>query len=231
MCGSLNMDSPPNFPPVKGVDANGMGDRRKNPPLSMILQKNTRELRNRGARFSKLATLLGSVADLAASATDIPSADWVDDEVLVDKICITGHSALSLPRYKGPDELLLKDRIQYEAIRIACLLFVIGLVLRLSGEEDMLLGQVGRLPTLLRNNTIDWNGLGELELWVYVVAARIEEGDDRQWLVASICARLKARKMSVAALKQTLRGISWVDEAMEAETSGLEAELKATLGQ
>lgn len=231
MCGSLNMDSSPNFPPVKGVDANGIENQGETHPLSMILQKNTRELRNRGSRFSKLATLLESFADLAASATAIPSANWVDDEALVDKICTTGHSALSLPRCKGPHGLLLKDEIQYEAIRIACLLFVIGLVLRLSGEKDMLLDQVGRLPTLLKSKAINWKGLEELEMWVYVVAARIEEGDDRQWLVARICEKFKARKMSVMALKQTLRDISWAEEAMDEEMSDLEAEVKARLRQ
>lgn len=228
ICGSLSVDARTHFHIENSEDEVDGESRKPGIPLSLALSRARDILEERSPVFSELCTLLLSLFRLASRASGKPSVEWVDDEKLVKVISQTGHRILNLPR-RGQMPGLGNDSALFEAVRLAAILFIIGPLCRLSGEHDIMLSQVGRLPTLLRSEIIDWGGLEELWLWVHVLGARIEEGKDRRWLVSRICQRSKNMEIGLESLNHMLHDIAWVDEALEKETELLKAEILSAM--
>lgn len=228
MCGSLNIDSHPVFLPDRDYRHwNRLTDSSGSSPY-MALSRTISILNARSSDFTDLCLMLQRVSDLSIFASGIPYENWVEDAKLVQTICNTSHNILNLPRY-GEMPGLGGEGALFEAVRLAAVLFITGIACRLCGETDIVLRQIGRLEALLKSETFDWEGLEELRLWVYFLGARIEEGEGRLWFISQMCEQLRNMGMEAKSLRHVLRGISWVDAAMEDDTDSLKKEIEAAM--
>lgn len=71
-----------------------------------------------------------------------------------------------------------------------------------------------------------WFGLEELELWVLVVGAFVEEGESKKWLASRICNMMHLRSCDWKGVVELLRQICWVDGIWDEELDQLEAEVQ-----
>lgn len=228
MCGSLNVDTQPTFLVDRDYrDWNDQLERSEDTP-STTLSRTINILQARSPEFADLCSMMQSLPDLCRIAAKIPTEKWVDEPRLIQTICSVSHTILSLPRH-GELPGLGGEAALFETVRLAAMLFITGLACRLCGETDILMRQIGRLPKLLKSETVDWTGLEELRLWVYVLGARVEEEEGRQWFVPQICKLLKDTDIGFKGMRYALHDIAWVDAALKSETDSLKREIKAAM--
>lgn len=135
-------------------------------------------------------------------------------------LCLV-HDLLSLPRYVAlpeHDSILGSQMAMREAIRLAALV-VVSLIITDCVEDQVnknlfTAGNFrGRIKASLhKSQKLEWIGLKELKLWVLVIGAVIETGDERAWFVTKI--RHSMRECGLDDWDQVIRilkQVAWFD--------------------
>ena len=230
--GSITVDSPPKFTLPASIHR---GIQSATAPFA---SKTISTLQHRSTEFAALCSVFGHLLEFAKIATTMPSTVWLTDQDLQSNFLLAAHILLSIPRYHvwdvaGPSihsHLALR-----EAVRLALLLFMVQATVSLAGDHEWEQNYAGRIPGLLRVSEVDWSGLEDLELWVLVLGALHERGDDREWLFVQISQRMTRQRLHWQEMMRRVKGILWVDETFSELANKLEgdwikhADLEASL--
>ena len=165
-------------------------------------------------------------------ALTIPYSIWLAHPVLQSNFLVAAHSLLSMPRV-GVHQIVSSPSPGHaalaELLRLALLLFMLGIISKVAGNYEWELNYSGRIPNLLRAAEVDWSGLEDLELWVLVLGALHERGHDREWLIARISQRMENLKLNCRDMVQQFKQIVWIDEAFGETMVRLEEDWTQTL--
>ena len=112
-----------------------------------------------------------------------------------------------------------------EILRLASLLLLSAPVDLFASNGDIAYNLRGRLPLLLRSYTLDWTGLEELELWVLVVDALTEVGEERTWAVSQVRRVIEMRRLLWEHVLHEIRQVAWIDGVLTAELDRLRGEI------
>lgn len=182
------------------------------------------ELQHRSADFVILCTIFEHMSVVVKIASTIPYEKWQSDLEMQSNFLVAAHRLLSMPRFGVHDVVGSSSGhvALTEALRLALLLFMLGPISKMAGNHEWEWNYSGRIPSLLKAAEVDWSRLEDLELWVVVLGALHERGDDREWLVARISQRMKGLRLDWRGMIQILRRIVWIDEAFAEAMARLE---------
>lgn len=186
----------------------------------------TSTLQKRLPDHLNLCTLLESMSEFATAARE--KSQWTNDTISKQKLQFVVSTMLKLP---GHDILGIRDDgvALYEVLRLASLLFLSGPSTRLAGNKSgntIVSYHRGRLPMLLRSHKLDWTGLEDLELWVLVIDALAETGQDQEWVLGQINRTMLVRKLSWDDVLRIVARIAWSDGLWARTLDQLRAELE-----
>ncbi|EMR68546.1 hypothetical protein UCREL1_4456 [Eutypa lata UCREL1] len=182
LVGSLVLDSPPRFPILVTP-----GRRVLSSELSLTMARTLIILQHRSPHLSDICPVLKSLADLAQLYSGRGPNHWAEDSSLSEVLSIVVSTALNTKRLGIPDDpsdASSAGLAMREILRLASLLLLSAPVDLFASNGDIAYNLRGRLPLLLRSHTLDWTGLEELELWVLVVDALTEVGEERTWAIS-----------------------------------------------
>ncbi|KAM0431310.1 hypothetical protein ACHAPT_005284 [Fusarium lateritium] len=222
LTGSMMADTFPYFEPPKV--------QLQRQDISPTLSTVTGTLQKRLPGHSNLCTVLESMSDFTTTARG--KSQWTTDPIMNQELQSVVFMMLSLPRHDALDAQDDGDAL-HEAIRLALLLFISGPSVTLAGNKDgnrIISYHHGRLPMLLRSHHLDWAGLEDLELWVLVIAALVEIGDDQEWVLGQINHKMLVRDLNWDSILGVLAQISWIDGLWTRTLDQLRDELEETFG-
>jgi hypothetical protein len=186
----------------------------------------TSTLQKRLPNHLNLCTLLESMSEFATAARE--KSQWTNDTISKQKLQYVVSTMLKLPRHDISD--ICDDGVAlYEVLRLASLLFLSGPSTRLAGNKSgntIVSYHQGRLPMLLRSHKLDWTGLEDLELWVLVIDALAETGQDQEWVLGQINCTMLARRLIWDDVIGTVARIAWSDGLWARTLDQLRAELE-----
>lgn len=180
-----------------------------------MLSETLSALQNRSPDLVSVHTALRYMSEMAEVTSRIPPGRWLSECEVMQIFLLVCHEVLSLPRYYTREQFCdpaSNSLVMREVIRLASLLFITGPVRVAIGDHEFTLKHLGQLPRLMRMVEMDWTGLEDLELWVLVVGALVERGDDREWMVSRIFHRMESRDLNWDRVAQNLREIAWIDD-------------------
>lgn len=177
-----------------------------------------------------ISTLLKLLIKLSNLATGKSELELTEDSALLEALQATVSTALTLPRYGylGLRNSSTPQPATSELVRLAILAYLSGPVMFLAG--DMVRNVIashyrGRISRLYDPERLVWAGLEDVELFVLVTGALIEEGSDRYWLLGHLRRIMLLRNLGWNDLVTRLNSMAWFAVVW---TSGLE-ELRADL--
>ncbi|KAJ3459254.1 hypothetical protein MRS44_015327 [Fusarium solani] len=218
LIGSMMLDSPSFFEALEEP----LPQRRASRDLGVV----TSTLQKRLPNHLNLCTLLESMSEFATAARE--KSQWTNDTISKQKLQYVVSTMLKLPRHDISD--ICDDGVAlYEVLRLASLLFLSGPSTRLAGNKSgntIVSYHQGRLPMLLRSHKLDWTGLEDLELWVLVIDALAETGQDQEWVLGQINCTMLARRLSWDDVIGTVARIAWSDGLWARTLDQLRAELE-----
>lgn len=169
--------------------------------------------------ISSISELAGGLAMFAQSSRAAISHQ--DSLRRVDMLFCLAHDMLSLPRHVAlpdHDSILDSQLAMREAIRLAALV-VVSLIITDCVEDqvnrDLFTADNfrGRIKASLHTSqNLEWIGLKELKLWVLVIGAVIETGNERAWFVTKI--KQAMRECGLEGWDQViliLKQVAWFD--------------------
>ncbi|KAH6873837.1 hypothetical protein B0T10DRAFT_588570, partial [Thelonectria olida] len=224
LIGSLSLDLPPRFTiPVTPLPQTWADD------TSRGLSMNVSRLKISHPILSDVCQLLETLSSLTRLVPEIQASDWKDDMQVTACFGRLVHDLMTLPRYDithQMDDILTEWIATREAIRLGLVLFISVPVNCLAGNGDIASNYTGQLPQLLRLQQICWLDWEELELWIYVVGALPEVGQDRNWFVSQIIEMMRVRGLDWLSLLDCLQKIVWHDRIFDDRMKRLGAEVE-----
>ncbi|KAF5679386.1 hypothetical protein FHETE_803 [Fusarium heterosporum] len=166
---------------------------------------------------ANIAILLDLLSTLSNLATGKSELELSRDDVLLDVLQATIHSALTIPRYDEPGshhESLPPYLITHELVRLAALTYLSGPVMFLAGglTQKMIARHYrGKITRLYNPQRSFWVGLGHVKLIVLVVAALGENGEDRYQLTAHLRRAMLSQGLEWENLVKMLHSMAWFD--------------------
>lgn len=185
-------------------------------------------LQHRSPHLSDICPVLKSLADLAQLYTGRGPNHWAEDSSLSEVLSIVVSTALNTKRLGIPDDPSDSSSAglaMREILRLASLLLLSAPVDLFASNGDIAYNLRGRLPLLLRSYTLDWTGLEELELWVLVVDALTEVGEERTWAVSQVRRVIEMRRLLWEHVLHEIRQVAWIDGVLTAELDRLRGEI------
>ena len=189
------------------------------------------EMKEAGDTFSDVRGILSSLPRLAHQISEpamSPAQGAVD---IANSVLVLAHSILTLPRAATGMPQTTAVR---EIIRVTALAFV-SFVLAASSQDTLYsprhrLGQLRAL--LLLTKETDWIGMQELKLWVVVIGAMAEDGEDHTWLISLLLEQMRACGLSSwEELHDVLQRFAWSDSLAAHDVGRIETEVKLGLRQ
>ena len=175
-----------------------------------------------------LLELLLKLSNLAAGKSEL---DLSEDSALLAELQAAVYRTLTLPRYNSPgihEHSLAPCILTYEILRIAVLVYLSGPVTFLAGNRTFNVVAPhlrGRLSRMYKECTLDWTGLEHAELFVLVVGALTEVGQDREKFIIDLHHIMKAQGFRWNNLVHRLRSMAWIDIVWSADLDKLQVDL------
>lgn len=174
-----------------------------------------------------LLELLLKLSNLAAGKSE---RELSEDSALLQELQAAVYTTLTMPRY-SPDmhqDSLAPCILAYEMFRLALLLYLSGPVTFLAGNRTFNVVTPhfrGRLSKMYMEHRLEWMGLEHVELFILVVGALTEVGQDRQRLVVQLRPTMRAKGLGWKGLVDKLRSMAWVDTVWSAGLHRLHRDL------
>ncbi|KAF4968105.1 hypothetical protein FSARC_4466 [Fusarium sarcochroum] len=178
-----------------------------------------------------IEVLLELLLKLSNLATGKSELDLSQDSALLEALQAAVYRTLTLPRYNSPtiqQHFLAPCLIMYEILRLAVLVYLSGPVTFLAGNRvfNVVTPHLrGRLSRMYREQRLDWTGLEHVELFILVVGALTEVGEDRRILIANLHRIMIAQGLRWSNLIDKLRSMAWVDIVWSADLDKLRVDL------
>jgi hypothetical protein len=172
-----------------------------------------------------ISTLLNLLLKLSNLATGRSELELGEDSALLEALQATVYTTLMLPRYENlglHNNSSTPQAATYELVRLAILAYLSGPVMFLAG--NMVLNVIashyrGTISRLYDPERLGWEGLENVELFVLVTGALIEEGPDRYWLLGHLRRIMISQDLRWNDLAACLNSMAWFDVVW---TRGLE---------
>ncbi|KIX04526.1 uncharacterized protein Z518_05396 [Rhinocladiella mackenziei CBS 650.93] len=224
LVGSLALDLSPQFPVC-----DRLMPQAHDYPASPVLARTISVLENRTPILSDICSVLVRLSYLKYLVAGNGPRQQTD-KTLTQTLGLITHNLLSLPRrliLSDPGHPSTAHLVLREAIRLASLLFLTAPVGRVAGNRDLHAKHRGRLPKLLRSyhDITDWSDLEELEVWVLVVGAWAEVGEDRKWMVRRIKGVMRMKGLDWPGVLGVLRRIALIEGVWNNEVDRIGAEV------
>lgn len=110
-------------------------------------------------------------------AVALPVSDLTQEEVLSQILVPPINDALRLsrPNLERMQHMPSYARVLHEVLRLGVLYWLMLCFSELTGNKGVMKQYSGRMPVILRNASIDWAGLEDLELWLLVLGGLVEK--------------------------------------------------------
>ncbi|KAF4971210.1 hypothetical protein FSARC_1932 [Fusarium sarcochroum] len=189
--------------------------------ISPMLSEITYTLINRLPQLSETCSVLESLASVAKASQHGQDPNY--------NYCLTiVHSSyflLLMPRAESldaPEMISGEAIIIHEAIRLAALRFLVTAAEYTHHTTGASHSRKPQLSDLLEKYGHSWIGFAELQLWILLVAAVTEEGQNMAWLTGQISLMLEELSLNWSGVRHVLSQIAWVDDAFEAQLGQIE---------
>ncbi|KAF5620716.1 3-oxoacyl-reductase [Fusarium sp. NRRL 25303] len=182
-----------------------------------------------------IEVLLASLLKLSNLAAGKSERELSKDSALLEELQASVYTTLTLPRY-SPDvhqHSLAPCILTYEMFRLAVLLYLSGPVTFLAGNRtfNVVTRHLrGRLSRMYTEQRLEWMGLEHVELFILVIGALTEVGQDRQRLVVQLRPTMRAKGLGWKGLVDKLRSMAWVDTVWSAGLHRLHRDLALRVG-
>ncbi|KAH8811310.1 hypothetical protein F5884DRAFT_749701 [Xylogone sp. PMI_703] len=196
--------------------------------ISPTLNSMITSLYKRSPELSDICQLLIELSLLVELISDKALTQWYNQEDWLRTLGRVLYYILQLPRYETLNFLdtVAMGRLEiHEVIRLASIMFLSAPVGCIGGNGDIILTYRGRLPRLLRSQTLDWTSLEELQLWVLIVDALVENEEHRQWILLEIKIIMLRNGFTWERVLHIIREIAWLDNIFSEDLEKLEREL------
>ncbi|KAL5613104.1 hypothetical protein FOVSG1_002167 [Fusarium oxysporum f. sp. vasinfectum] len=196
------------------------------------LEDEAMDLVQRSHRDTKvLLELLLKLSNLAAGKSEL---DLSEDSALLEELQAAVYKTLTLPRYNSSNihqHSLAPCLLTYEIFRLAVLVYLSGPVTFLAGNRTFNVVTPhlrGRLSRTYKEGL--WAGLEHVELFILVIGALTEVGQDRQRLIVQLQRMMIAQGLRWNGLVDKLRSMAWVDIVWSAGLDKLYVDLAFMAG-
>ncbi|KAF5543970.1 hypothetical protein FMEXI_6806 [Fusarium mexicanum] len=175
-----------------------------------------------------LLQLLLNLSNLAAGKSEL---ELSEDSALLQELQAVVYTALTLPRYSSSNihqHSLAPCILTYETFRLAVLVYLSGPVTFLAGNRtfNVIIPHLrGRLSRSYREDRLDWTGLEDIELFILVIGAMTEVGQDRQGVVVQLQRLMRVQGLRWNGLVDKFHSMAWVDIVWSAGLERLQVDL------
>jgi hypothetical protein len=198
---------------------------------SPILMKFTLTWNTKYPNLMDISDALLSLANLA-SHTNHRSKNphlWNDEFFLALTVYPILHQILSLSRYPHKAEPSVENDgvAMREIVRITSIIFL-GLMKKRFGVDPYgIRPNSGKISKLLQFHPLDWSQFLDVRLWILVISALAEVGEERRWFVSEVTYTMI--NLGVQTWNQALhilKSIVWIDGMIEYEINKLGEEIE-----
>ncbi|KAG5807547.1 hypothetical protein H9Q74_007385 [Fusarium xylarioides] len=180
-----------------------------------------------------LLQLLLGLSHLAAGKSEL---ELSEDSALLQELQAAVYTTLNMLRYNSPDihqSSLAPCILTYEIFRLAVLVYLSGPVTFLAGNRTFNVVTPhlrGRISKMLREHGLDWTGLESVAVFILVIGALTEVGQDRQGLIVQLQRLMRVQGLRWDGLIDKLRSMAWVDIVWSAGLDKLHVDLALMTG-